>query len=30
MLEGAFARLQADGCTGVTLSDFVREDLGAA
>ncbi len=29
MLEGTFAQLSADGCEGVTLSDFVRTDLPA-
>jgi hypothetical protein len=29
-LDATFARLQGDGCEGVTLSDFVREDLGVS
>jgi hypothetical protein len=29
MLEETFAQLHADGCEGVTLSDFVRSDLDA-
>jgi hypothetical protein len=29
MLEKTFAKLHADGCEGVTLSEFVRNDLAS-